>query len=252
LAIAQNGDLDEVYLKNGSILKGEILKYNQGENLTLKIGDEQIIVIQEANIKEIIQGEVDIREEGEETTINFPEIEPIEKVPFEYKMEGWYNTTYISFYAGNDGNTDDGNGNFKLGSGLHNVVGKQLNQFVGLGLGLGLDNYSRRGETIVPLFAELRGYPITGAKQLYYSFSLGYGFAFKRESFGIVDANGGYMIQPAVGLRLGTPDGTNVNIDLGYRIQKAFFREQLVNGDVDERNIIFNRLALRVGLTLWK
>jgi hypothetical protein len=247
--MAQDGNLDEVYLKNGSILKGEILKYNQGENLTLKIGEEQIIVIQEANIEKIIQGEVDIVDEVE---VDLPDIEPVEKVSFEYKTEGWYNTTFISFYAGNDGSDEDGNGNFKLGSGLHNVVGKQLNRFVGLGLGLGLDNYSRRGETIVPVFAELRGYPFPKVKQLYYSFALGYGFAFKRESFGIVDANGGYMVHPAIGIRLGTPDGTNVNIDIGYRAQKAFFREQLINGDVDERNVIFNRLALRVGLTLWK
>lgn len=253
--MAQNSNLDEVHLKNGSILKGEILKYEQGENLTLKIGEEQIIVIQEANIEKIIQSKVDTIEEvdiADEAEVEILEVEPIEKVPFEYKTEGWYNTTFISFYAGNDGSADDGNGNFKLGSGLHNVVGKQLNRFVGIGLGLGLDNYSRRGETIIPIFAEFRVYPLEAVKQFYYSASVGYGFAFKRESFGIVAANGGYMAHPAIGIRLGTPDGTNVNIDIGYRIQKAFFREQLINGDVDERNVIFNRLALRVGLTLWK
>lgn len=254
----QNGTLDEVYLKNGSILKGEILKYNQGENLTLKIGDERIMVIQEANIERIVQGEVKVEEMDVDIKdevgdgIEISDTKPAEKVPFVYKTSGWYNTTSISFYAGNDGSDSDGSGNFKLGSGLHNVVGKQIRPSLGLGLGIGLDNYSRRGETILPIFVEAKGYPIATMKQLYYKLAVGYGFAFKRESFGIIAANGGYLISPAVGIRLGTPDGTNVNIDLGYRIQKAFFREQLINGDIDERNVIFNRIALRVGLTLWK
>jgi len=253
---SQNGKLDEVHLKNGSILKGEILQYNQGQNLSLKIGNEQIMVIQEANIEKIIQGDVNVEEADIQDEVGEEEdilaIEPIEKVPFEYKMAGWYNTTSIAFYAGNDGSDADGNGNFKLGSGLHNVVGKQIKPFLGIGLGIGLDNYSRRGETILPLFVEARGYPIPNVKQLYYTLAVGYGFAFKRKSFGITAAEGGYLVSPAIGIRLGTPDGTNVNIDLGYRIQKAFFREQLINGDVDERNIVFNRLALRIGLTLWK
>ena len=67
--------------------------------------------------------------------------------------------------------------------------------------------------------------------------------------------NGSCFANPlffSFGFRLGTPDGTNVNIDLGYRIQKAFFREQLLNGDVDERDIVFRRITVRVGLTLWK
>lgn len=250
VCFAQNGAADEVHLKNGSIFKGEILTYKQGEILTLKITDGQIVELKDSDIQKIIQSESDIADTVEE--VNDLEVEPIEKVPFEYKTSGWYNTTFISFFAGNDGTDREGNGDFKLGSGLNNIVGKQLNPFVGLGLGVGLDNYSRRGETILPIFVELRGYPFKKAKQLYYSVSAGYGFAFKRENFGITEANGGYLVHPAIGFRLGTPDGTNVNIDLGYRIQKAFFREQLLNGDVDERDILFRRIAVRVGLTLWK
>jgi len=252
LLFAQTSKKDAIYLKNGSIYKGEILKYEQGSSLTLKIGDDQVIVIEEADIDRIVQGQPNTENLDIEDEVEFiPEVIEKEKIEFDYKTEGWYNTTYIAFFAGNDGNEDNGNGDFKLGSGLENVLGKQFSPLLGLGLGIGLDNYSRRGETILPVFAELRGYLLKNG-QLYYSLGAGYGFAFKRESFGIRDANGGYMLHPAIGLRLGTPDGTNVNIDLGYKVQKAFFREELLDGDIDERNILFQRLALRVGLTLWR
>lgn len=259
LSFGQISSQDVIYLKNGSVFKGKIIKYEQGKDLTLKIDGDQTIIIADSDIKRIVQADISTLDEDiEDATSEIEETDGLssikkkEKVAYEYKTAGWYNTTYIAFFAGNDGNDDTGNGNFKLGSGLHNVTGKQLSPLVGIGLGIGLDNYSRRGETILPVFVEFKGFPIAKNRQFYYVVSAGYGFAFKRESFGITDATGGYMFHPALGIRLGTPDGTNVNIDLGLKMQKAFFREQLLDGDIDERDIVFQRISLRVGLTLWK
>ena len=258
MGFAQNNNMDEVYLNNGSIFKGEIVEYKLGDELTFKLGDEQILVFNDKDILKIIQADgtvinpatanADIKEDA----VTMEAGKPVrEKKPFKLKSKGWYNSTYIAFAAGNDG-TNGGDGDFKLGSGLHNIFGKQFTRMWGLGLGIGLDNYSRRGETVVPVYLELRGYPLKKQQQYYYALAGGYGFTFKRESFGITETEGGLMVHPAVGIRLGTPDGTNVNIDLGYKIQEAFFIEQLFSGDIEERDVTFQRIVLRVGMTLWK
>ena len=262
-AIGQSELPDEVHLKNGSIFRGKIINYAPGENLSIKIANEQIIVLKEDEVEKILQsnmvivesGKPIIQEKAKKSSEILPEVTPTEKTKFEYKTSGWYNVSYVGFYAGNEeqsGNRGGTDQNFKLGSGVHSIVGKQLSHLFGIGLGIGLDNYSKRSETILPVFVEIRGYPFKNVKKLYYATSLGYGFAFKRESFGITEADGGYLFHPAVGFRMGTADGSNVNIDLGMRFQKAFYLERLFSGDVDERDVVFRRFTIRVGLTLWK
>ena len=60
------------------------------------------------------------------------------------------------------------------------------------------------------------------------------------------------MVHPALGYRAGTSDGTNVTIDLGLKLQDAFFQERLPSNDLESRDLLFKRIVLRVGLTLWK
>ncbi len=232
--------LDIVHLKNGSIFQGKIIQYERGKSLKIELQNGQTIELEDSKVKKIVQGgnlDAEIQ--------NRPEKK--EKEPVVLKTKGWYNSTYTSFASGK--NRFD---QFTLGAGVHNVTGKHLNGAIAAGLGIGIDNYSRRGETILPLYAEFRFYPIKKAKQVYFAGSIGYGFAFKREQFGIQEAKGGYMLHPAIGYRTGSADGTNVTIDLGMKLQDAFFKEELPNRDIETRDILFKRITIRVGLTLWK
>ena len=104
----------------------------------------------------------------------------------------------------------------------------------------------------MPIYLEFKYLPLKNRKEFYLVGSAGYGFAFKREQFGIIEAQGGYMLHPAVGYRAGTSDGTNVTIDIGMKFQDAFFKERLENNDLEFRDIVFKRVVIRVGLTLWK
>ncbi|MCR9287511.1 MAG: hypothetical protein NXI23_09035 [Bacteroidetes bacterium] len=231
--------LDEIHLKNGSTFKGEIVSYKRGKIMKIKLQTGQEIEIQDSEIQKIVQG-IRVNEENIELT-------PKEaKKPIVLRTSGVYNTTYTSFASGN--NRFD---QFTLGAGVHNVTGMHWTPKIGVGIGIGLDNYSRRGETILPIYAEFKFIPIEKAKELFLVASAGWGFAFKREQFGIIDAKGGYMFHPAIGYRAGTSDGTNVVIDLGIKFQDAFFKEELPNNDLEFRDIVFKRVVIRVGLTLW-
>lgn len=230
--------LDVVHLTNGSVFQGEILEYERGKVLKIKLQDGQILEVEDEKIRKIVQSD---------GLVEDSDLLKKEKQPAVLKTDGWYNTTYTSFASGQ--NRFD---QFTLGAGVHNVTGKHLNNTFALGLGIGIDNYSRRGETILPIYSELKVIPFQKAKQFYLIGSAGYGFAFKREQFGIQEARGGYMLHPAIGYRSGTADGTNVTIDIGLKLQDAYFKEELPNRDVETRDIVFNRITIRIGLTLWK
>ena len=232
--------VDVIYLKSGGKQTGEILSYEQGVKVVLRQLDGKEVEIEDANIKKIVQG------------VNFDEIgqqfQGDEKKPVVAKTRGFYNATLLSFAMGS------GNQNgLALGAGFCNVTGYQFKVF-GAGIGIGIDNYARRGETIYPVFAEVRGLIPSKKKQRNYYISAtgGYGFAFKRENVNISEAEGGYMAHPAIGYRVTTSEGLDVNVDFGLKFQKAKFTRRLFNGDIEIRDILYRRFVVRVGLTLWK
>lgn len=240
--------VDVIYLNNGSVFKGIIIEYEPGGMIEIKLEDGQILTLKDEEVKRIVQGGdlPGIDKKVEDNSISRETRKQLRKELVEYKTKGIYNTTFVAFAGG-----QDKAGEFTLGAGVHNITGKHFKKWLGLGIGIGLDNYSRRGETILPVYLEFRGYPLGENVKFYYSISGGYGFAFKREQFRIVEAKGGYMFHPAVGYRVGTTDGTDINIDIGVKFQDAYFREDLLSGDTEFRDVLFQRFVIRVGLTLW-
>jgi hypothetical protein len=158
---------------------------------------------------------------------------------------GFYDTAYLSAKMG--GGTSSG---LSIASGLHNVAGYRWG-WLGLGLGAGIENYSRGAETIAPVYLEWRGFMPFGqnGESFYLAFSGGYGFALKRAKDGITEASGGPLWHPAVGYRFDTGQGVAVSLDLGYATQNAKFTRTLWNGDVERKTMTYQRLALRIGIT---
>lgn len=240
-----NKTSDVVILKNGDRLSGEITQYIQDEKLILKRSDGTEITILAEEIQQIIQ-------ELSEENINALPAEDFKPKPnntyVKPKTNGLYNITQLSFAMGSG--SEPG---LALGAGISNIVGYQIKPIFGVGLGIGLDNYARRGETIYPVFVDVRSYlPITKKPHSYYiSLAGGYGFAFARESIGINSAEGGYMAHAAIGYRTTTKEGVDVNIDIGGKVQKATFSRDLFNGDIERRDLTFQRLIVRVGIALW-
>lgn len=230
-------------MNNGDRFVGEITKYVQGEQVDILLKDGSTLSLKETDIKKIMQetgGAVE-REEIES-------FKPEKKVWRKPQTKGIYNITQLSFALGEG----DNNG-LALGAGISSIIGRQFSPALGVGLGLGLDNYARRGETIYPVFLDLRTYlPFSKKPHAYYlALNGGYGFAFTREGIGINEAEGGYMGQVAIGYRSATQEGVDVNVDIGTKFQEARFSRDLFNGDVEVRDLVFQRIVVRIGITLW-
>ncbi len=242
-ATAQNKSSDIVILNNGDRMVGEIIKYEQDHKLILRQADGNEIEILAEDIKRITQEVY-----GEIITESSGPYPPKEKTNVKPRTKGRYVISQLAFAMGR--NPEDG---VSLGAGLSVIYGYQFKPALGMGIGLGLDNYARRGETIYPIFVDIRSYlPIKKKPGAYYVvLNGGYGFAFKRESIGIKGAEGGYMLYPAIGYRTTTREGVDVNIDAGIKWQKASFTRDLFTGDIEVRDLTFQRFTVRVGITLW-
>jgi hypothetical protein len=247
-SLAQNRQVDIVYLKNGVRYSGEIIRYEQGKSLRFRQTDGVEVEINDADIQRITQGVAPANAVTE--LPKAPEPKPAPAEALKPRMKGLYNTTDISFGLG----SGSSGGGLSIAAGLHTTVGYQFSRLFGLGAGFGLDNYSRRGETIYPAFAEVRSMFRNNKKSgnFFLSFAGGYGFAFERESLGIEQAEGGWMWYPAVGYRTATREGADVVFDMGLRFQEFFFVQTLGNGDVEIRSGVFQRTTIRIGMTLWK
>ncbi|MBK9015091.1 MAG: hypothetical protein IPM82_14045 [Saprospiraceae bacterium] len=242
-ASAQAPSKDVVTMKDGKILTGKILQYSPGHTLRLEQSDGQIMELLDADIAKIQQGIELPTDEKRQLPTKKPASLP------KAKTHGLYTASMLSFAAGNSG----GEG-LSLGAGFSQVFGYQLNQFLGVGAGFGIDNYSRRGETVYPLFGEVRSFlPSKKKSGNFYALAAGgYSLAFARKRLEITKAEGGPMGHLAIGYRDRTIEGLDINLDIGPKFQRASFNRTLHNGDLEERKIDFRRIFIRVGIGFWK
>ena len=157
---------------------------------------------------------------------------------------GWFNSTYFAVLAGVL--EED----LILGFGLNNEIGYQFKRQLGLGLGFGIDIYSMgAGERLFPVYGIVRGFLSSKKIAPYYNLALGYSFGVKSKVFEITEAEGGILIHPSIGLRLGTANGAAVHLNMGYKFQDAFFLiNSLRRGEVFEKEISYKRLTFRLGI----
>lgn len=235
--------MDVVYLKDGSVLKGKIQEYKQDEYLVILLTSGTKLTVWEEEINRIRQ-----QLPGEELPIGSSaqsrkEKRKARRNTYAFQEKGWYNVTYLASYNGRV------EGEYEMGLGIQNTFGYQFNRFFGLGVGISLDAQSLDGsETLYPVFVEFRGYFTKTVKAPYYSLSGGYSFAFKNKNQDIAEAEGGYLIHPAIGYRLGADAETNVLIDIGYRFQKASFTREVPFDDKLVKQVDYRRFSIRLGL----
>ncbi len=238
-AFAQSASIDIVTMKDGKVLQGQIKEYVPGKTLRFQTEEGQELTLSDAEVAKIQQGVELGTQEATRKTDELPTA----------RTRGLYANSMLSFAVGN---TDDEG--ISLGAGFSQVLGKQFRDLLGLGVGAGIDNYSRRGETVYPLFGEVRlMFPSNKQSGGFYALAGGgYSLAFSRKSLDIKKADGGPMGYAAIGYRAATVEGVDIYMDLGARFQQAYFERSLYNGDLEVRNIDFRRVVIRVGIGLWK
>ncbi|MCB0653654.1 MAG: hypothetical protein KDC85_20420 [Saprospiraceae bacterium] len=238
-----------IYLNNGEVYKGNMVDYRKGEYLVLKRLNGTLDTIPDNDIQRIEQIQMDIKPVKKASVQKrVPQVvqkpAPKKKRKYLFRETGWYNATGFSGFGGRSGSY------LKMGIGISTTTGYMFNRMVGIGLGIGKDNYSsRQGEGLFPVYGEVRGYLKKKSNTPFYAIKAGYGMAFANEKFGITQAEGGLMLNPSVGYRFGGDKTGNIYFEMGYKFQKQFIEKtSTFNSDITVVDAIYNRISLSAGI----
>jgi hypothetical protein len=224
---------DVIYLKNGSVFRGQIEAYEVGKTLKLRIDKDNLLVFESDQIKKVVQ----LAMEHEATTA-------APKKKYAFKEKGIYFAAQLGYIGGNDQF-----GNYVNGFNIHIKSGYQFHRLLGAGIGTGVDFYNVNIGTIVPVYGEVRGYLSERNISPFYTLAAGVGVPIRDQNSAFNDGEMGIYLAPSVGLRLGASSEANMTISLGLQWQKATYTQNIEGNRVfNEDEYTFRRFNLGVGL----
>lgn len=220
---------DRIFMKDGSVFTGQIKAYDTSGMLVLKSWSGVEISLPSMNVKKIQQ-----KCKGDYV--------PLLQAPYRFREHGWYHTTRVAALTGQDG----------IGIGLQHSSGFQFNRLLGIGLGVGIEQFSwdYDAPTNFPLFLEARGYLFPKNITPYFAVATGYGFTSANEPLEFNQGlkwQGGWMAQGQLGYRI----GRHFEVFLGIHFQKAS-RKWINPWWTGERtdHLIYKRMEFGIGLLL--
>jgi hypothetical protein len=225
-AAGQKQRKQTVVLNDGSRISGTIVS-DSADFLEIKVIVPQIIKIRKA--------QVSFRE-----PVTYP-------VKVNQKTQGYFIQLSAGILTGKNefGNT--------TGYSFHLSNGYQFKNGLGVGIGSGLEKMEI---TIIPLYADVRYYPLKTRISPYAWLKTGYGFVasdkdLERDLYNTpYDSKGGFLFNAGAGIALFTWQRIAVNIGVGYRYQKiTISQEQYWWGLPSTKEIVtqFNRMELQLG-----
>ena len=226
--VIQGQDVDHVYLKSGSIIRGKILEI-QPEN-HLKIQDLC------GNVWFYGMNEVD-----KITSEPYRPDQRIKKSSLEFET-GFVNITSIGFLAGSPQNEQTAPLSLQMINGWRNSLGI----FTGLGIGVEFLNTN-----YLPLFFDLR-YDLFGTDVVPYLVARGgYGVPLRsdREEYDIAYSYfGGPLIGAGFGLKIKSRNHFAWDVGIMYRYQKTGYQEVYDwNNQEYTYTDVYNRIEIRLG-----
>ncbi|MEL6658216.1 MAG: hypothetical protein AAFP77_17175 [Bacteroidota bacterium] len=254
----------EIRLIDGTTHEGVISEYQDGGNVSLLLDSGSTITVVEDDITGVTYAIPDRDRAKADRQIRKhspkPAPAPRPKPVYEFKENGWFQNTSFAFSFGRREREEvsffgpgfeEGTVEMSaIGFNIQHIMGYQFNRLVGAGVGVSYDAYDLEdGESVLTFFGHYRAYLSKGIVAPFASLSAGYGFALLNEDQGVQQADGGWMIHPEIGLRLGATDKANFTIGLGYRLQDAYYvQERPFNGNIEYRNVIYQRFLFTLGL----
>ncbi len=227
---AQSSTQDVVYLKNGSVIKGNVILFEPQGDIKIEIMGGSVLVYKMTEVLKIVKESVQT---------------PLYKVRRSKKSN--HKPQNTGFFHSLTGETMMGRTEFGIvpGLGQHYVLDYHFHRLLGVGAGIGINTFFEH--SFVPVYANVRGYFMKSSASLFYDLNVGYGIAipgFWEE------ARGGLYLRPAIGIRFPSTRRTHVVLDFGYNIQFAEYEySNWQNPSPVFEKRIFYRPSLRIGIT---
>lgn len=185
----------KVYLKNGSVLIGNLISYSPNESIIFEINGNEIIIPLSVIKKTVMM-----------TSSNEVKVNHL-------KSKHFYNRTNFGLITNSNG----------TGISLTHSVLYQYSNWIGVGIGAGIDNYYfKEGRNVYPVFLEFKSYLVDRNSAPYVSIKSGYGFTFANEDLGQTKTRGGLIFNPTFGYRIGS-SGVFMDFYFGFRFQNAYY-----------------------------
>ena len=202
---------DIVYLKNGSVIRGTIVEMYPNVSLKIETPQNCSFTYSFSDIEKVVKEQNKIRKS--ETIFDLDAFDDFKSIECIYK--GFFDAGYV---------LDNGGDWFEFTT----THGCQLNPYIFLGIGVGLDcyiwEYSRHYKVhklSMPLFANVRVTPFNNAITPFWDVKLGYS---------VFDVEG-FCFTPSVGLRLALTDRMGLNVGVGYSMQMYKNKNYIYNYD---------------------
>lgn len=198
-AIAAFGQdkIDVVYLKDGRVVKGSIIKPLDADGLQIMTTESDVYTFSADEVRRVAREEI--------------QHDNLRNKVFVQDGKGFTNITTLGygFGIGSVGDADNDEDYFAL----HTVNGFHINRTVSLGLGLGVEGYG--DYELIPLYADIRVYPSLTEWAPFFYGNLGYGL-------GVLEKNidGGLMAGIGGGLQRSVSTNLAFVASIGYRFQE--------------------------------
>lgn len=211
-----------VYLENGSIIRGDIIRQDSS-GVALEACCGSIFVFSSAEILRI----------GEEPAHS----------EHQWKSSGYINHTSMGVLLGSSANEREA---------PFSVLTEHaylINSYVSAGLMLG---YELLEEPVFPLAFSVKAYLPMQRTLLVGGIATGYSFSIENPDSEFFESNkGGLLFNGEIGFMIPVSDNNSFLIAVGYRYNVLnYTREDFWLGEV-ERKVSYNRLNLRLGLSIY-
>ncbi len=231
---AQNATIDVIHLKDGSIFKGAIRSYEQGEALELTLKSGETITLKDTDIDRIVQEKV-----------RAPSKNPL-------APQSIYHSIQLSSNVGSNFLDES-----DWGLGFEALSGYWIDETFGVGVGTGIIQYSSDyAWRVVPVFLDFK---IKGNNRspFFLSGDVGLGFPIKNEDRNVLGGEAGERFKLGLGKIWTTRSNARLSFELAYLHQRVTFEGDAFfnggwgwwapTGDSIARDIRFKRYQLRIG-----
>lgn len=219
-AQAEPESRDVIYLRNGSILRGEILEVVPDEYVRIRFSDSNELVIRAEEIKDIKR----------ERRIS----------PYSYNTSGYMNRSGMEILTGSGNNT------FRFAT----IHGLHFNPHLSAGLGIGLTPYNDP-LTLIPFFADFNYRLLKENTSPYLFLKAGYNFTvYDDDDDAPLNRHaGGLLLNPGIGIDINFESGFGWYIQAGYNIDQSAYEFETWGPQTVRTDMSFKRISVGMGLT---
>jgi hypothetical protein len=235
--MAQEQMEDVVYLKNGSIIRGEILELNTVESVKIQLYGGSVFVFSMDEVEKITKEPSFMKKKQKKITI---------------KEKGFFNTTETGINLSTGNGNNNGWGGYYSGSAgfsFHNISGIYFNHWFAAGVGIGIDNFGN-DYPISPVYLRLEGNLLKSSITPFYFIDGGIGIPWQKKRNEYSTVTGGFGGNAGFGLKFHTASALSWHFSVGYKYQRK--KEYIYypwNGNSQTSKTTYQRLSLRIGMS---